>query len=153
MTGEDVFKLLQRLDARGEPARTRERQLKRIAQREGISSDALRAKARRYARRMGLAYPLMRRPSETRRDVERAERRAARDAWKDERLRIGAEALARGADWAEIARLFGIATAEGAAQWWRRNHPEAQASRKRTKARRRRRARRTSRPAASMAAK
>ena len=138
MTGEEIFSLLTRMAARGDSPRKRERQLRRLGERLGLSSDALRAKARRYARRTGAAYPLMRKPATRHRESERAEKRVQRSAWREDRLRLGREALARGADWAEIATLFGIRTAEGAAQWWRRN-PEVAAPRARGKSTRRRR--------------
>lgn len=135
MTGEQIFRLLQKMAAQGDPPRKREERLRRLAKKEGMSSDALRARARRYARRAGLEYPAMRERPYPARERDRRARRAERAEWRAERLRIGAEALARGADWAEVARLFGIRTPEGAAQWWRRNQPEssdAPRSRRRT---------------------
>lgn len=125
MTGEQIFRLLEKMAARGDSPRKREQRLRHVAKKEGMSSDALRARARRYARRMGLDYPTMRERPSPARERDRRSRRAARAEWRAERLRVGAEALARGADWAEIARLFGIRTPEGAAQWWRRNQPES----------------------------
>lgn len=138
MDGESIYRLLMKMSTRGDAPRRREKQLKKLADKEGLSSDALRAKARRYARRAGLSYPLMRRPASENRDEERRTRRTARTRWKAERLNNGKAALARGADWGEIARIFGIRTAEGAAQWWRRNHDGVTSS-QRTRRRKRRR--------------
>lgn len=139
MTGEEIFNILSKMAAKGESPRRREKKLQRLAEKEGLSSDALRAKARRWAAKNGLEYPLMRRQAVRHRDAERENRRAKRADWKDERLKVGAEALARGAGWKEIADLFGIKTAEGAAQWWRRNHDGAP-TRRRKRTRRKRRA-------------
>jgi len=105
--------------------------------------DALRAKARRFAKKVGSSYPLMRKPATHNREKEREERRQTRSAWKDERIAKGKEALARGADWAEMAKLFEIKTPEGAAQWWRRNVEGIQTPRRSTRRRRRRTARAT----------
>lgn len=135
MTGEELFTLLRKMYDRGDPPRKRERALKKIADKEGLSSDALRAKARRYARSNGLEYPLMRKQATRHRSDEREQQRNQRKRWREERLAAGAEALARGADWAELARLFNIKTAEGAAQWWRRNHDGVRAGRKRARRR------------------
>lgn len=121
MTGEEIYNTLNKMAARGDSPRRRERQLRRLAEKAGLSSDALRAKARRHARKVGRPYPLMRRPATGERDAQRDSRRAGREAWRAERLERGQQALARGADWSEIARLFDIKTAEGAAQWWKRN--------------------------------
>jgi hypothetical protein len=139
MTGEEIYTLLMRMSARGDSPRKRERQLKKLADKLGLSSDALRAKARRHARKVGAEYPLMRKPASQSREREREQRRTHRRGWRDERLKQGAEALARGADWTEIAQLFGIKTPEGAAQWWRRNHDGVKVQ----KRGRRRRTRRT----------
>jgi len=130
MTGEEVYQLLKKMADRKDTPRRREKQLERVAARVGLSSDALRAKARRYAIRAGLEYPLMRRPSTESRETGRHERRQRRSAWKAERLRAGAEALAAGADWSALARIFGVGTPEGAAQWWRRNHDGVRPTRK-----------------------
>lgn len=139
MTGEEIYNLLNKMSSRGDTPRKRERQLRKVADKIGLSSDALRAKARRWAKKMGLSYPLMRKPASQNREKEREERRVVRRNWRQERIQMGEEALARGADWAEIARIFGIKTPEGAAQWWRRNH-DGIATPKRN-ARKRRRAR------------
>lgn len=138
MTGEEIYKLLMRMSQRGDPPRKREKQLRKVAEKEGLSSDALRAKARRHARKMGLPYPLMRKPAEEEREAERENRRSERKNWRVERLKQGEEALARGADWTELAKIFGIRTPEGAAQWWRRNHDGVKTTRPTRKKRRRR---------------
>jgi transposase-like protein len=140
MTGEEIFGLLNKMAARGDTPRKREKHLRKLAEKLGLSSDALRAKARRHARKAGVTYPLMRKPASQSREKEREDRRVTRRSWREERIQLGAEALARGADWAEIATLFGIKTPEGAAQWWRRNHDGVKSGRK---TRRRRRARAT----------
>jgi hypothetical protein len=140
MTGEEIYHLLERMAGRGDTPRKREKQLKKLADRLGLSSDALRAKARRYARKAGISYPLMRKPASANREQERTSRRSERGQWREERLAAGKEALARGADWSEIAKLFGIKTPEGAAQWWRRNHDGVSAARRRSRRRTRRRA-------------
>lgn len=140
MTGEEIFNLLRKMAERGDPPRKRERQLRRIAEKEGLSSDALRAKARRFARKSASEYPLMRKPATEARESERSRRREERAALKAERLAIGEKALAEGADWAEVARRFGIKTAEGAAQWWRRNHDGVRTPRRKSRRRRSRRA-------------
>jgi hypothetical protein len=145
MTGEDIYHLLMRMSDRGDTPRKREKQLKRLAEKLGLSSDALRAKARRHAKKVGGEYPLMRRPASQSREREREVRRTERRGWREERLVMGEEALARGADWTEIAQLFGIKTPEGAAQWWRRNHDGVKAQ-KRGRRRRTRKAT-TPRPA------
>lgn len=121
MTGEEIYKLLNKMASREDTPRQREKKLKRVADKLGLSSDALRAKARRFARKEGLSYPLMRKPASGDREQEREEKRATRQQWRQERVNQGREALARGAEWAEIAALFDIKTPEGAAQWWRRN--------------------------------
>lgn len=136
MTGEEVYQLLMKMSSRADSPRRREKQLKRIADRVGLSSDALRAKARRYAKKSGLDYPLMRRPASENRKAERTQRRETRSAWKTERIAAGKEALAKGADWSELARIFGIKTAEGAAQWWRRNHDGVKTTRRTRRKRR-----------------
>jgi len=82
MTGEEVYQLLKKMADRKDTPRRREKQLERVAARVGLSSDALRAKARRYAIRAGLEYPLMRRPSTESRETGRHERRQRRSAWK-----------------------------------------------------------------------
>jgi hypothetical protein len=140
MTGEEIFGLLNKMAARGDTPRKREKQLRKLAEKLGLSSDALRAKARRHARKVGVTYPLMRKPASQSREKEREDRRVSRRAWREERLQRGAEALAGGADWSAIAEMFGIKTPEGAAQWWRRNHDGVKGGRK---TRRRRRARAT----------
>lgn len=122
MTGEELFNLLKKMNERGDAPRKREKTLKKIAEKEGLSSDALRAKARRWAKANGGTYPLMRKPATKNRSEERERQRAERKKWREQRLKDGEAALARGADWSEIAKMFGIKTAEGAAQWWRRNH-------------------------------
>jgi hypothetical protein len=104
MTGEEIYNLLTRMSVRGDSPRKREKQLKKLADKLGLSSDALRAKARRHARKVGGDYPLMRKPASQSRDKERQERRTQRRGWREERLRVGAEALARGADWTEGSR-------------------------------------------------
>ena len=122
MTGDQIYQLLTKMAERGDSPRKREKALKKLADKEGLSSDALRAKARRYAKKAGASYPLMRKPASADRERERETRRATRKNWRAERIAQGVDAIARGADWAEIAKLFGIKTPEGAAQWWRRNH-------------------------------
>jgi hypothetical protein len=141
MTGEEIFNLLNKMSSRGDSPRKRERQLRKVADKLGLSSDALRAKARRYAKKAAIEYPLMRKPASQSREKEREERRVTRRSWREERIAKGKEALARGADWTEIAQIFGIKTPEGAAQWWRRNHDGVQAAKR--SSRRRRRARKT----------
>jgi transposase-like protein len=136
MSGEDIFKLLDKMATRGDSPRKRERTLRKIALKEGLSSDALRAKARRWAKRTGASYPLMRAPATRNREAERQERRESRRTWKESRIAQGQALLASGADWAQLARIFGIGTPEGAAQWWRRN-----AEGKRSPRRKRRRGR------------
>lgn len=121
MTGEEIYKLLNKIASREDTPRQREKKLKRVADKLGLSSDALRAKARRFARKEGLSYPLMRKPASGDREEEREQKRTTRQQWRQERIAQGREALARGAEWAEIAALFHIKTPEGAAQWWRRN--------------------------------
>lgn len=64
----------------------------------------------------------MRKQATKNRSEEREKQRVARREKRAERIRAGEAALAKGADWAELATIFGIKTAEGAAQWWRRNH-------------------------------
>lgn len=130
MTGEEIFGLLQKMAARGDSPRKRERHLKRLADQLGLSSDALRAKARRWGKKSGATYPLMRKPASENREGERTTRRATRLAWRQERLDLGKAALAKGADWTAIAQVFGIETPEGAAQWWRRNHDGVTSTRK-----------------------
>jgi hypothetical protein len=137
MTGEEIFNLLNKMSTRGDSPRKRERQLRKVAEKIGLSSDALRAKARRYARKVGIEYPLMRKPASQSREQEREDRRVNRRSWKDERIGKGKEALARGADWTEIAQIFGIKTPEGAAQWWRRNHDGLKASKRGKRGKRR----------------
>jgi hypothetical protein len=137
MTGEEIFNLLNKMSTRGDSPRKRERQLRKVADKVGLSSDALRAKARRYARKVGIEYPLMRKPASQSREQEREDRRVNRRAWKDERIAKGQEAIARGADWTEIALIFGIKTPEGAAQWWRRNHDGVKASKRGKRGKRR----------------
>lgn len=119
--GEEVFNLLKNMEAAGTAAHAREVAIAKIALRENMNSDALRARARRYAARTGQRYPLMRQPAAENRADLRETRRAERQAFRDQRLQVGQAAKARGASWAEIAALFGIETPEGAAQWWRRN--------------------------------
>lgn len=123
MSGQAIFELLCQMAIRGDDAREREDALARLAEKEGCSSDTLRARARRYAKKAGYAYPLMREPPGRFRSEQAEARQRAREAAYERRLRVGAEALARGADWGEIAKLFGIDTPEGAAMWWRRNQP------------------------------
>ncbi|HNC95704.1 MAG TPA: hypothetical protein PKW90_06245 [Myxococcota bacterium] len=147
MTGEEVFNLLNKMAARGDSPRKRERQLRKIAEKVGLSSDALRAKARRFAKKVGNGYPLMRKPATHNREKEREDRRTTRSAWKDERIAKGKEALAKGADWAAMAVLFDIKTPEGAAQWWRRNVEGIQTPRRTGKARARKRSRAAKAPA------
>ena len=130
MTGEELFNLLCKMAERGDSPRKREKALKKLAEKDGLSSDALRAKARRYAKSAGQTYPLMRKQATKNRTEERERQRSDRKKWKEQRLREGEAALARGADWTEIAKLFKIKTAEGAAQWWRRNHDGQKASKK-----------------------
>lgn len=138
MTGEEIYNLLNKMSGRGDSPRKRERQLRKVAEKIGLSSDALRAKARRFAKKMGMGYPLMRKPASQNREREREDRRVERRGWREERIKLGEDALARGADWAEIAKIFEIKTPEGAAQWWRRNH-DGVATPKRNARRRRRR--------------
>jgi len=140
MTGEEIYNLLNKMSGRGDSPRKRERQLRKVAEKVGLSSDALRAKARRFAKKSGLHYPLMRKPASQNREKEREDRRVERRSWRDERIKQGEEALARGADWAEIAKLFGIKTPEGAAQWWRRNHDGVATPKRNARRRRRRKA-------------
>lgn len=147
MVGEEIFNLLSKMASRGDAPRKRERQLKKLAEKAGLSSDALRAKARRYARKSGIEYPLMRKPATRNREKERQERRTVRASWKEERIARGKDALANGADWAEIARLFEISTPEGAAQWWRRNVEGVVTTRRTQKKKKRRTTRTTSRAA------
>lgn len=130
MTGEELYNLLTKMSERGDTPRKREKTLKKLAEKEGLSSDALRAKARRYAKAVGLTYPLMRKQATKNRSEERERQRAERKNWREQRLKDGAAAIERGADWTEIAKLFNIKTAEGAAQWWRRNHDGQKASKK-----------------------
>ena len=137
MTGEEIYLLLCKMAARGDSPRKRERQLHKIAEKEGLSSDALRAKARRYAKKVGVEYPLMRKPATENRERDRNSRRVQRERRRSERITIGEAALANGADWAQLATLFGIKTAEGAAQWWRRNHDGVRTPRQRARRRRR----------------
>lgn len=137
MTGEEIFNFLTKMANKGDSPRRREKQLHRLAEKLGLSSDALRAKARRYARKAGLPYPLMRRAAAEEAGDDKTERKAARDAKRAERIQQGQEALARGADWAELARIFGIKTPEGAAQWWRRNVEGVKTPRRGRKRRRR----------------
>ena len=122
MTGEELFNLLSKMAERGDSPRKREKTLKKLAEKDGLSSDALRAKARRYAKAVGQIYPLMRKQATKNRSEERGRQRSDRKKWREQRLKDGEAALERGADWTEIAKLFKIKTAEGAAQWWRRNH-------------------------------
>ncbi len=103
---------------------TRERGLRKLAESVGLTSDALRARVRRLAAKRGMDYPLMRAQACHHREAERADRRAVRAAWRADRIEKGRIALARGASWDEIARIFGVCTAEGALQWWARNAPE-----------------------------
>jgi len=140
MTGEEIYNLLNKMSGRGDSPRKRERQLRKVAEKVGLSSDALRAKARRFAKKMGMGYPLMRKPASQNREKEREDRRVERRGWRDERIKLGEEALARGADWAEIAKLFDIKTPEGAAQWWRRNHDGVATPKRNARRRRRRKA-------------
>ena len=121
MTGEEIYRLLNKMAVRGETPRQREKKLKRLADKLGLSSDALRAKARRFARKEGIDYPLMRKPASEDREQQRQSKRSTREQWRTERIELGKEALARGAEWADLAVLFNIKTPEGAAQWWRRN--------------------------------
>jgi hypothetical protein len=138
MTGEEVYNLLNKMSARGDAPRKRERQLRKIAEKVNLSSDALRAKARRFAKKVGSGYPLMRKPATHNREKEREDRRVTRQQWREGRIEQGKEALAKGADWTEMARIFSIKTPEGAAQWWRRNVEGVQTPRRATKRRRRR---------------
>jgi hypothetical protein len=138
MTGEEIFNLLNKMSGRGDTPRKREKQLRKVAEKVGLSSDALRAKARRFAKKSGGAYPLMRKPASQNREKEREDRRVTRRGWREERIKLGEEALARGADWTEIAKIFGIKTPEGAAQWWRRNHDGVATPKRSTRRRRRR---------------
>jgi len=137
MTGEELFNLLKKMNERNEAPRKREKTLKKLADKEGLSSDALRAKARRWAKANGLTYPLMRKQATKNRSEEREKQREARKAWRAERLKQGEEAIARGADWTELAKLLDIKTAEGAAQWWRRNFEGKKGGAKKSRRRRR----------------
>lgn len=137
MTGEEIYKLLNKMSERGDSPRKRERQLRKLADKVGLSSDALRAKARRWAKKAEVSYPLMRKPASQSREKEREERRTSRKSWREDRIKVGEEALARGADWAEIAKIFDIKTPEGAAQWWRRNHDGVTTPKRSTRRRRR----------------
>jgi len=121
MTGEEIYNLLSKMSTRGDAPRKRERQLRKVAERIGLSSDAMRAKARRYAKKASIEYPLMRKAATHNREQEREDRRSTRQDWKADRIAKGKEALAQGKDWSELAEIFGIKTPEGAAQWWRRN--------------------------------
>jgi len=125
MSGEEIYNLLVKMAGRGDTPRKRERQLRKIADRLRLSSDALRAKARRYAQRQEIAYPLMRAEASHHREEERGARRNARAKSRDRRIKVGKAALAKGATWTDLAGLFGISTPEGAAQWWRRNTGDA----------------------------
>lgn len=136
MTGEDLFNLLRKMNERNDLPRKREKTLKKLAEKEGLSSDALRAKARRWAKANSQVYPLMRKQATKNRSEEREKQRAARRDSRAERIRIGTESLAKGGDWADLASLFGIKTSEGAAQWWRRNHDGVKATKKGKKRRR-----------------
>ena len=136
MTGEEIFNLLKKMADRGDSPRKREKQLHRLAEKEGLSSDALRARARRHARKVGAEYPLMRLPASENREEEREKRRESRRTTRDARLAAGEKALAEGADWTQLAALFGIKTLEGAAQWWRRNHDGVKTSRNKKRSRR-----------------
>jgi hypothetical protein len=149
MTGEEVFRILTQMAAKGTSPRRREKQLQKLAEKSGQSSDALRAKARRYARKMGLPYPLMRRQGEGEAPTSTDERREARETVRADRIRLGRAALDTGADWAELARIFGIKTPEGAAQWWRRNVEGVKAPRRSRRRRGRRGRRATATPGAS----
>lgn len=135
MTGEELFNLLSKMAERGDSPRKREKTLKKLAEKDGLSSDALRAKARRYAKAAGQVYPLMRKQATKNRSEERERQRSDRKKWREQRLKDGEAAVARGADWTEIAALFNIKTAEGAAQWWRRNHDGQKAGKKGKKGR------------------
>ncbi len=137
LSGEEIFNLLNKMATRGDTPRKREKNLRKLAEKAGLSSDALRAKARRFAKKSGTNYPLMRKPASQSREKEREDRRVTRRSWREERLEAGKVAIERGADWTEIATLFGIKTPEGAAQWWRRNHDGVKAVKR---SRRRRRA-------------
>jgi len=139
MTGEEIYNLLLKMSHRGDSPRKRERALHKLAEKHGLSSDALRAKARRHARKLGVEYPLMRKPAMENREQERDEKRNERVKWRDERIKLGEEALARGADWTELAKIFGIKTPEGAAQWWRRNHDGVQTPKRNIRRKKRRR--------------
>ena len=139
MTGEEIFNLLSKMAVKGESPRKREKKLRKLAEKLELSSDALRAKARRYARKAGIEYPLMRKRAVRNREREREDLRTVRRSWRDERLAEGEAALARGAGWKEIADLFGIKTAEGAAQWWRRNKEGAAATKRKTRRKKSRR--------------
>lgn len=119
--GEETFELLTKLAEEGASPSERERVLAEFAEVRGSTSDAVRAAARRYAIKYGLEYPRMRAPATHNRVGEREALRQKRAARNAERLRVGAEALARGATWAEIATLFGLGTGEGAYQWWSRH--------------------------------
>lgn len=119
--GEETFELLTKLEEEGASPSERERVLAEFAEVRGSTSDAVRAAARRYANKYGLEYPRMRAPATHDRVGEREALRQKRAARNAERLRVGAEALARGATWAEIATLFGLGTGEGAYQWWKRH--------------------------------
>ncbi len=138
MTGEELFKSLKLMSDKGVPSGKREQRMKRLSERTGLSSDALRAKARRWAKANGREYPLMRARSEPTAIQYRAESRSQRAAWRAERVRTGTEALARGASWLEIATMWNLRTAEAAQQWWRRNEEGAKPRTRKTKARRRR---------------
>jgi predicted kinase len=121
MSGEELFKTLKQMNERGISPRDRERRLRRLSQQTGLTSDALRAKARRWARANGLAYPLMRARAEAEAVQARAEARRARAEWRANRVKTGRAALERGASWHEIASLWDLRTVEAAQQWWRRN--------------------------------
>lgn len=137
MTGEELFNLLLKMNDRNDAPRKREKTLKKLAEKEGLSSDALRAKARRWGNANGKSYPLMRKQATKNRSEEREKQRSARREKRAERIRAGEAALAKGADWAELAGIFGIKTAEGAAQWWRRNHDGLKAGKKSKKSKKR----------------
>jgi hypothetical protein len=137
MTGEELFKALKQMSDKGLPPGIREQRMKRLSERTGLSSDALRAKARRWAKANGKEYPLMRARAEPEAIQSRAESRSLRAAWRAERVRTGAEALARGASWLEIATLWNLRTAEAAQQWWRRNQEGAKRRSRKTRGLRR----------------
>lgn len=130
MTGEALYTLLTKMNHDNVAPRTRELTLKKLAAKEGLSSDALRAKARRWGKANGKTYPKMRKEAAPGGDEAKVQQHAARAARRAERLALGEQALANVATWPELAAVFGIQTGEGAMQWWRRNHEASRATAK-----------------------